>query len=106
MLRIKCPICGLRDETEFTYGADAIVRRPDMDETNPQDWLNYVFYRDDPKGPHKEYWHHVGRVSIRACQRYCQAIKNPSFYLFTDKTMGYILSKTVILIYVRLIFQS
>jgi sarcosine oxidase subunit delta len=30
-----------------------------MDETNPQDWLNYVFYRDDPKGPHKEYWHHV-----------------------------------------------
>ena len=72
MLRIKCPICGLRDETEFTYGADAIVRRPDMDETNPQDWLNYVFYRDDPKGPHKEYWHHV-----QGCRQWLVLERNP-----------------------------
>lgn len=59
MLRIHCPVCGLRDETEFTYGADATVRRPEMNESDPKAWLDYVFMRDNPRGPHKEYWHHV-----------------------------------------------
>ncbi len=59
MLRILCPVCGLRDETEFTYGADATIRRPAMDESDPKAWLDYVFLRDNPRGPHKEYWHHV-----------------------------------------------
>ena len=59
MLRIVCPVCGQRDETEFTYGGDATVRRPDMNETSSKAWLDYVFLRDNPRGPHKEYWHHV-----------------------------------------------
>lgn len=59
MLRITCPVCGTRDETEFTYGADATVRRPAMDEKDPKAWLDFVFNRDNPRGPHKEYWHHV-----------------------------------------------
>ena len=28
MLRLECPICGLRDETEFVYGGDATIVRP------------------------------------------------------------------------------
>lgn len=59
MLRIHCPVCGLRDETEFTYGEDATVRRPDMNEADFKIWHDYVFIRDNPRGPHKEYWHHV-----------------------------------------------
>jgi len=59
MLRILCPICGLRDETEFTYGADATIRRPHMNENDAKAWHDYVFIRDNPRGPHKEYWHHV-----------------------------------------------
>jgi heterotetrameric sarcosine oxidase delta subunit len=59
MLRIHCPICGMRDETEFTYGGDATVKRPDMAETDPAPWLDYVFNRDNPRGPHREYWHHA-----------------------------------------------
>lgn len=59
MLKINCPICGLRHETEFTYGADASVRRPQMDETDIEAWVNYVFIRDNPRGWHREYWHHV-----------------------------------------------
>lgn len=58
MLRLHCPICGLRDETEFTYGGDATVRRPKDDETDPRPWLDYVFYRDNPRGAHLEYWQH------------------------------------------------
>lgn len=59
MLRLPCPVCGTRDEIEFTYGGDATVRRPAMDEANPLSWLNYVFMRDNPRGRHREYWHHV-----------------------------------------------
>jgi len=59
MIRINCPVCGLRDETEFTYGADASVSRPAMDETNMQPWVDYVFNRDNPRGWHREYWHHT-----------------------------------------------
>ncbi len=59
MLRINCPVCGLRDETEFSYGADASVVRPEMDETETDPWIDYDFTRDKPRGPHKEYWHHV-----------------------------------------------
>lgn len=59
MLRIPCPVCGLRDETEFSYGGDASVRRPPMEESDPRAWMDYVFYRDNPRGAHLEYWHHV-----------------------------------------------
>jgi sarcosine oxidase subunit delta len=59
MIRINCPVCGLRNETEFTYGADATVVRPKMDENEMKPWVDYVFNRDNPRGWHKEYWHHV-----------------------------------------------
>ena len=59
MLRIKCPVCGLRDETEFSYGGDATVVRPAHDETSVDVWHAYVFLRDNPRGAHREYWQHV-----------------------------------------------
>ena len=59
MLRIDCPVCGPRSETEFTYGEDATVTRPDHNEPDMQPWIDYVFVRDNPRGWHKEYWHHV-----------------------------------------------
>lgn len=60
MLRIQCPVCGSRDETEFSYGGDATVQRPAMEETDPERWVDYVFTRDNPRGAHREYWHHLG----------------------------------------------
>lgn len=59
MLRFKCPVCGLRDETEFSYGGDATVARPAHDEPSADVWHDYVFLRDNPRGAHREYWHHV-----------------------------------------------
>jgi len=23
------------------------------------DWVDYIYLRDNPRGPHREYWHHV-----------------------------------------------
>ncbi|SDE53908.1 sarcosine oxidase subunit delta [Ruegeria marina] len=59
MIRIHCPICGQRSETEFSYYGDATVKRPDEHETDPALWVDYVFTRDNPRGWHREYWHHV-----------------------------------------------
>lgn len=58
MLRFDCPFCGMRDETEFVYGGDASRTRPDMSNTDMKAWNDYVFLRQNPKGPHAEYWFH------------------------------------------------
>ena len=34
MIRIDCPHCGIRDETEFSYRGDATDRRPDESATD------------------------------------------------------------------------
>nr|WP_309504393.1 sarcosine oxidase subunit delta [uncultured Roseovarius sp.] len=58
-MRITCPICGLRNEAEFSYLGDASLRRPDDSETDPQAWIDYVYLRKNPRGWHQEYWHHL-----------------------------------------------
>lgn len=55
---IPCPVCGLRDHGEFTYGGDATVARPDVAD-GAQAWAEYVYDRANPRGAHREYWHHV-----------------------------------------------
>lgn len=57
---ITCPFCGAREHSEFSYGGDATVRRPHRDEPvwGP-DWQAYVYERANPRGPHREYWHHA-----------------------------------------------
>ena len=58
MLRIDCPWCGLRNESEFSYGGDASVQRPD-DDASLDEWYDYVYTRDNPRGLHTEHWHHA-----------------------------------------------
>ena len=56
---IPCPCCGPRDVSEFTYGGDATKERPDPGSTSAAEWCDYVFARENPRGPHLEYWHHT-----------------------------------------------
>jgi len=59
MLLIPCPHCGPSAQTEFTYGGDATVKRPaDPEAVSLDEWLNYVYLRDNPSGPHREWWYH------------------------------------------------
>ena len=60
MLTISCPNCGPRGSDEFRYGGDATVVRPAFDDTSEDAWFRYVYIRENPKGPHREYWQHVG----------------------------------------------
>ena len=58
-MQINCPFCGPRDSAEFGYGGDALRERPALADPDPERWLAYVYERDNPKGPHKEFWQHL-----------------------------------------------
>ena len=58
---IDCPHCGLRPSEEFTYLGDASLERPASDDlASVNQWFDYVYIRDNPKGRMHEYWHHGG----------------------------------------------
>ncbi|MEM0950152.1 MAG: sarcosine oxidase subunit delta [Pseudomonadota bacterium] len=57
-MRIECPCCGLRDHREFDYGGDALRERPAHDDPDIDRWSDYVFFRENPRGEHREFWQH------------------------------------------------
>lgn len=59
MLILTCPYCGQTgEETEFHAGGEAHLKRygPGSSE---EDFHNYMFMRENPKGVHFERWRHV-----------------------------------------------
>lgn len=59
MLLIDCPWCGPRDEIEFRCSGQAHLARPaDPDALDDAAWADYLFMRDNPKGPFAERWVH------------------------------------------------
>ncbi len=58
-MRIHCPHCGLRSIEEFTCLGDATIARPDPS-GGEEAFYHYVYVRENPKGRHREYWHHGG----------------------------------------------
>ena len=60
MLEIKCPYCGKRSQNEFSYGGDANIKRPELGKEIPdKEWDDFVYFRNNPRGKHSEFWHHV-----------------------------------------------
>ena len=60
MLLIDCPHCGPRAEIEFRCGGESHIQRPGPHtEVLDAEWADYLFYRDNPKGEHRERWFHA-----------------------------------------------
>ncbi len=57
MLRIPCPYCGYRDESEFRFGGEVPGATPPPD-VGEKAWADYLFARDNPKGLIHERWCH------------------------------------------------
>jgi sarcosine oxidase subunit delta len=58
-MRIACPHCGERGLAEFLYHGDATVARPrDGGAAPTPEWTDYVYFRENPKGVHRELWYH------------------------------------------------
>ena len=70
MLRIDCPWCGVRDETEFRYRGDSSRVRPAPD-AGLTAFTAYVYERDNTLGWHAEWWLHVG-----GCRRLLKVVRH------------------------------
>lgn len=65
MQQFNCPFCGLRDEREFHFAAEAGKIRPDTtQDVSDADWATYLYMCDNPKGTAHEIWVHT------TCQEY------------------------------------
>lgn len=72
MLIIRCPWCGPRDQSEFACHGEAHIARPaDPDALDDGAWADYLFFRKNPKGLHRERWvHEFG------CRRWFNAVRH------------------------------
>ena len=57
-MRIKCPYCGERDSSEYSYLGDAGRLRTRADES-ARESFDAVYLRDNPMGRHEELWYHA-----------------------------------------------
>jgi heterotetrameric sarcosine oxidase delta subunit len=87
MLYIPCPYCGLRNETEFHYGAEAGVAYPDPNTLTDSEWAKYLYIRANPKGWLAERW-----VHFAGCGRWFNLWRNtvtheigPAYLPFTSQ---------------------
>jgi heterotetrameric sarcosine oxidase delta subunit len=72
MLLIRCPWCGERDEVEFSYGGQAGVVYPaDPDALSDDEWAQWLFFRDNPKGELAERWVHT-----HGCRRWFEVVRD------------------------------
>jgi sarcosine oxidase subunit delta len=80
MLAIPCPWCGSRDETEFRYGGQAgLVTPPDPEAVDDARWAEFLYVRDNPKGPFRERWYHRA-----GCRRWFVVERDTLTYVIAD----------------------
>ena len=76
MLSIQCPWCGSRDQSEFSYGGEAHIVRPEEPEKlSDEEWGDYLFNRKNTKGRFQEQWCHTA-----GCRQWFNAIRDSQSY--------------------------
>ena len=93
MIRIKCPYCGERDHSEFTYGGDASIKYPALDASEVE-WTEAIFFRENIKGIQKETWPHSKHLLTLVYQRniytdHPQYIRMDHSYIMDFHTIRY-----------------
>ena len=77
MLLIRCPYCQMeRPETEFKYGGEAHLARPDPSSASDEEWSAFLYLRKNEKGEHAERWRHAS-----GCGRFFNCLRDT----LTDK---------------------
>ena len=73
MLLIHCPYCEEDlPEAEFVYAGQAhVVRAKDPSSQTDEQWEEFLFIRENPKGTHFERWRH-----LHGCGRYYNAARD------------------------------
>jgi len=78
MFRIYCPYCGeLREEEEFHPKGPAHLARPaDPDNCTDEQWGDFLYFRDNPRGLHNELWVHA-----LGCRKFFNVTRDTQTYL-------------------------
>ena len=72
MFLITCPYCGPRDQSEFSNAGEAHIARPtNGEELTDEQWADFVFLRNNPKGLFAERWVHTA-----GCRRFFNMLRN------------------------------
>ena len=58
MKRMRCPLNGWRGVDEFAYGGE-FRETPDPEASDDAAWSDYLFLRDNRRGPVAEWWCHL-----------------------------------------------
>ncbi len=58
MKRLRCPLNGLRNLSEFVYGGEYHAM-PEPAATDARRWAEYVFFHDNEAGVVLEWWCHA-----------------------------------------------
>ncbi|WP_227369455.1 sarcosine oxidase subunit delta [Halomonas sp. M20] len=77
MFYIHCPYCDEhREEEEFHPKGQAHIARPaDPENCTEEEWGDYLFFRDNPRGIHHELWvHAIG------CRKFFNITRNTATY--------------------------
>ena len=77
MLHIRCPHCQeLRSEEEFACWGEAHIHRPSAAAAKTdQEWGEYLHFRTNPKGEHRELWQHTA-----GCRRFFNIARHTLSY--------------------------
>lgn len=77
MLQIHCPHCDEpRSEEEFSHAGEAHIRRPvEPAALSDAAWGDYLHFRNNPRGAHRELWFHVA-----GCRRYFNVLRDTVTY--------------------------
>ena len=77
MLHIYCPYCGEhRSEEEFhPKGQANLARPPDADACTDEEWGEFLYFRDNPRGLHHELWVHAA-----GCRKFFNVTRDTATY--------------------------
>ena len=77
MFLIHCPYCDEhREEEEFHVAGQAHLPRPtDPDSMSDEAWGEYLNYRKNPRGTHRELWQHAA-----GCGKFFNVLRNTVSY--------------------------
>lgn len=73
MFTLYCPHCEeTREEEEFHPAGQAHIARPaDPDACTDKEWGEYLYFRTNPIGPHREMWVHAA-----GCRKFFNVVRD------------------------------
>ncbi len=70
MQAFPCPFCGLRNESEFHFAAEAGKVRPDTTVAiSDEQWASYLYTQNNVKGAVREIWMHTPCAELFILER-------------------------------------